>query len=149
VATEKSPVIVQIREYLLDIFAYRDDAHLSAARPYFGEAGIVWNAFSSVQNGHAVTAEKIAEAMPFRGYEAEDYAAALQAAVEAGWLEEANVRGAYRATAKGSEMYKQVEKLTDEYFYRPWAKFAPDKLEQLYRLLIQLREQLYGVKKLA
>jgi hypothetical protein len=149
VATDQSPIIVQIREYLMDVFAYHDDAHLSAARPYFTEAGIVWNAFSSVWSGHAVTAEKIAGAMPFRGYEAEDYAAALQAAVEAGWLEETDVRGAYRATAKGRDMHERVEKLTDEYFYRPWAKFVPDKLDQLYDLLTQLREQLHGVKKLA
>ena len=35
VADEHSPLIVQIREYLMDLFAYRDDSHLSAARPHF------------------------------------------------------------------------------------------------------------------
>src|SRR5574342_557614 len=84
VATRNSPVIVQIRECLMDLMAYRDDAHLSAARPYFTEAGIVWSAFGCVRRDHTVTAEKIAEVLAFRGYEVEDYAAALQAAVEIG-----------------------------------------------------------------
>lgn len=149
VATRNSPVLVQIRECLMDLFAYRDDAHLSAARPYFGEAGMVWSAFGSVWSGSAVTAEKIAEALAFRGYEVEDYAAALQAAVEAGWLEPADVPDAYRPTQKGQEMRSQVEALTDEYFYRPWEMFSPGELDELHGLLEQLREQLHGVRKLA
>ena len=32
VATDHDPLIVRSREYLMDLFAYRDDSHLSAAR---------------------------------------------------------------------------------------------------------------------
>jgi len=149
VITRISPVIVQIREQLMDLYAYRDDAHLSAARPYFNEAGIVWNAFSSVNSGKAVTAEKIAEGLSFRSYEESDYAAALQAATEAGWIESADIPDAYRPTRKGREMHEQVEKLTDEYFYRPWEMFSQNELDEFYDLLTQLREQLQGVKKFA
>jgi len=149
VMTRISPVIVQIREHLMDVYAYRDDAHLSAARPYFNEAGIVWNAFSSVNSGMAVNAEKIAEALSFRGYEASHYAAALQAATEAGWVESADLPDTYRSTSKGREMYEQVEKLTDEYFYRPWKVFSQNELDEFYALLTNLREQLQGVKKFA
>ena len=148
VANANSPVIVQIRECLMDLFAYRDDAHLSAARPYFSEAGIVWNAFNSVWSGSAVTAGKIAEALVFRGYAMEDYAAALQAATEAGWVESADAPHTFRPTPKGREMHEQVEKLTNEYFYRPWAMFSQNELDEIYDLLKHLREQLHGVKKL-
>ena len=147
VATSISPVIVQIRECLQYLLAYHDDSHLSAARPYFNEAGIVWSAFGQVRKDQTVTAEKIAEALDFRGYEAEHYTAALLAAVEAGWLEKADVPGTYRPTAKGQDMYQQVEKLTDEYFYRPWAIFSQNELDEIYDLLEKLREQLHGVKK--
>ena len=147
VATRTSPVTVQIRECLMDLVAYHDDAHLSAARPYFNEAGIVWSAFGGVWRDRTVTAEQIAEALTFRGYEAEHYAAALLAAVEAGWLEKTNIPGNYRPTSKGQAMHDQVETLTDEYFYRPWGTFSQSELDELYGLLEKLREQLHAVKK--
>lgn len=149
VATRNSPVIVQIRESLMDLLAFHDDAHLSAARPYFSEAGIVWSAFGCVRRDHTMTAEKIAEALAFRGYDAEHYAAALQAAVQAGWLESNDLPGTYRPTSKGQDMHAQVDKLTDEYFFRPWAVLSQNELDELYGLLEKLREQLHGVKKMA
>lgn len=149
VATRNSPVIVQIRESLMDLLAFHDDAHLSAARPYFSEAGIVWSAFGCVRRDHTMTAEKIAEVLAFRGYDAEHYAAALQAAVQAGWLESNDLPGTYRPTSKGQDMHAQVDKLTDEYFFRPWAVLSQNELDELYGLLEKLREQLHGVKKMA
>jgi hypothetical protein len=147
VADRESPTMVQIRECLMDIFAYRDDAHLSAARPHFNQGGIVWSALGAVWSGDAVTAEKIAELMPFRGYEIKDYAAALQAAVQVGWVEEAEAAGTYRPTPKGRELREQVEKLTDEYFYFPWTVFSLGELDELSNLLTALREQLHAFKK--
>ncbi len=149
VATGNSPAVVQIRECLMDLFAYRDDSHLSAARPYFNQAGIVWIAFGSVCNGKTVTAEKIAEATPFRGYETSDYAAALQAGVEVGWLEETEPKGAFKPTQIGKDMHDRVEKLTNEHFYRPWTTFSQTELDELYGLLLKLREQLHGFRKTA
>jgi len=146
-ATRHSPHVIQIRECLMDLYAYRDDSHLAAARPYFNEAGIVWSAFICVCNGQGMTAEKIAETQSFRGYEAEDYAPALEAAVDAGWIEATQTRGEYRPTDKGKEMREQVEKLTDEYFYRPWAMLSTSALDEFHDLLLKLRDQLHGFRK--
>jgi len=147
VANRNSPVLVQIRECLMDVFAYHDDAHLSAARPHFNQAGIVWSVLGAVATGSAVTAEKMAKNLSFRGYETDDYEVALKAAVEIGWLETADTPETFRPTAKGREIREQVEKLTDEYFYRPWATFSPDQLDELYQLLSKFREQLHAYKK--
>jgi hypothetical protein len=147
VATRNSPVIVQIRECLMDLFAYHDDAHLSAARPHFNQAGIVWSVLGAAATGNAVTAEQMAETMEFRGYEIDEYEVAIKAAIEIGWLEVADVPGAFRPAQKGKELREQVEKLTDEYFYRPWAMFSPNDLDELYNLLLKLRDQLHGFKK--
>ncbi|HKY56020.1 MAG TPA: hypothetical protein VJM08_17020, partial [Anaerolineales bacterium] len=54
VADTDSPWLPQIREYLMDLFAYRDDSHLSAAHPHFGGAGIVWSVLGSIWSGDAV-----------------------------------------------------------------------------------------------
>jgi hypothetical protein len=147
VATKNSPTIVQIRECLMDIFAYRDDAHLSVARPHFNQAGIVWSVLGAVVTGSAVTAEQMAETLEFRGYETDEYEVAIKAAVEIGWLEVAENTGTFRPTVNGRELREQVDKLTDEYFYHPWATLSPDELDELYNLLTKLREQLHGFKR--
>jgi DNA-binding PadR family transcriptional regulator len=147
VANRNSPVLVKIREYLMDLFAYRDDAHLAAARPHFNQAGIVWNVLGAVWSGTAVTAARMAETMAFRGYEAGDYEVALQAAREIGWLEEADPPGAFRLTEKGRELREQVESQIDDYFYKPWSVLTQGELDELYDLLTKLRDQLRELRK--
>jgi hypothetical protein len=147
VARRTSPVLVKIREYLMDVFAYRDDSHLAAARPHFNQAGIVWNALGAVWSGSAITAARMAEAMAFRGYEASDYEVALQAAKEIGWLEAAEAPGAFRLTEKGRELREQVEFQTDDYFYKPWSVLTQGELDELYDLLTKLRDQLRELRK--
>jgi hypothetical protein len=146
VADKASPWLVQVREYLMDLFAYRDDSHLSAARPHFNRAGIVWSVLGSLWTGAALTAEQMAERQAFRGYEVDDYRVAIQAAVGVGWAEQADVPGKFRPTQMGRELRQQVEQLTDEYFYRPWSVFTQAELDELYDLLAKLREELdvYG-----
>jgi helix-turn-helix protein len=147
VATKNSPVIVQIRECLMDIFAYHDDAHLSAARPHFNQAGIVWSVLGAISTGSAVTAEQMAETMSFRGYDTYEYEAAIKAGIEVGWLEAVEMTGTFRPTQKGRELREQVERLTDEYFYCPWVMFSQAELDEFYHLLWKLREQLHEFKK--
>jgi hypothetical protein len=147
VAGKDSSWLPQIREYLMDVFAYRDDSHLSASHPHFGRAGIVWSVLGSVWSRDAVTAEQMTEAMAFRGYEVDDYEVAIQAAIEIEWIESADVFGAFRPTQKGRELREQVEQLTNEYFYGPWSVMEDDQLNELYDLLMKLREQLHTYKK--
>lgn len=147
VADEISPRIVQIREYLMDLFAYRDDCHLSAARPHFNKAGIVWSVLGSLWTGEAVTAKQMAERMAFRGYEVDDYDVALEATVGVGWAEAADVAGSFRPTEKGKELREQAEQLTNAYFYRPWSVFTQPELDELYGLLTRLNNQLKEYRK--
>ena len=148
VAEKDSLPIVQIREYLMDIFAYRDDSHLSASRPHFNDAGIVWTVLGSLVGGKDVAADQIAEKMEFRGYEAHEYQVALQAAVEVGWAEETEALGAFRPTPAGREIREKAERQTDEYFYRPWSLMTEAELDELYDLLTKLHDQLIAFKKL-
>lgn len=148
VADKESAPIAQIREYLMDIYAYRDDSHLAAARPHFNEAGIVWLVLGLLVGGEDVTAQQIAEKLEFRGYEPFDYQIALDAVVEVGWAELTNIPGTYRPTAKGREIREQVERLTDEYFYRPWSVLMASELDEFYTQLTKLHDQLIAFKKM-
>ena len=146
VADEYSPLLVQIREYLMDLFAYRDDAHLSAARPLFNQAGIIWLVLGSLGTGAAVNAEQMAEQMAFRGYEAADYDIAIQAAAELGWAEAAQRPDIFRLTDQGRELRARAEQLTNEYFFAPWSVLTREEVDELYGLLSKLRDALnsYG-----
>lgn len=147
VADKGSPLLVQVREYLMDLFAYRDDSHLSAARPHFNQAGIVWSVLGSLWTGVAVTAEQMAERVTFRGYEINDYKVAIEAAVGVGWAEEADVSGKFRPTQMGRELREQAEQLTNEYFYRPWSVLTQEELDKLHDLLTKVRDQLNAYRK--
>lgn len=146
VANDTSASIVRIREYMMDLFAYRDDSHLSAAHPYFGQAGIAWSVLGSIWNGDAVTARQMAETMAFRGYDVSDYEVAIQAAVEIGWIEAGDTPDKFRPTQKGRELREKVEGLTNEYFYRPWSVLTQAELDELYDLLTKLHEELMAFK---
>jgi hypothetical protein len=139
---EYSPLIVQIREYLLDLLAYRDDAHLAAARPHFNQAGIVWLVLGALGSGEAVNARQMEEKMALRGYEAEDYEIAIQAAAEMGWAEQAEHPGAFRLTEQGKQLRAQAEQLTNQYFYAPWSVLVPAELDALSKLLTKLHDEL-------
>ena len=148
VAGEHDPVLIRIREYLMDLFAYRDDSHLSASRPHFNQAGIVWIVLGALWNQEAVTAKQMAEKMMFRGYELSDYEVALQAAVEVGWAEADDRPGTFRLSQQGIELREQVEHLTNEYFYTPWSVFVQTEINELYDLLTKLRAELKVYRKL-
>jgi hypothetical protein len=85
--------------------------------------------------------------MAFRGYEVDDYEIAVQAAVEIGWVESADVPFAFRPTDKGHDLREQVDQLTNEYFFHPWSTLDQDKLDEMYNLLTKLRDQLRDLSK--
>src|SRR5215216_5911263 len=146
-ADKNSPVTIQIREYLMDLFAYRDDSHISASHPHFGQAGIVWSVLGSLWKNDTVTAEKLAESMSFRGYEASNYEVALEAAAQIGWAEPTTIPGAFCITQQGHDLRERAEQLTNQYFYAPWSVMTTDELDELYALLMKLREQLNSFRK--
>ena len=147
VASEHDPVIVRIREYLMDLFAYRDDSHLSASLPHFNQAGIVWIALGALWNKDAVTARQMAEKMTFRGYEISDYEVAIQAAVEVGWVEADDGPSPFRLSRQGIELREQTEHLTNEYFYTPWSVLLQAEMDELYDLLTKLHDELNVYRK--
>ena len=147
VADERDPVIVRIREHLMDLFAYRDDSHLSASRPHFNQAGIIWLALGALWKEEAFTARQMAEKMPFRGYDVSDYEVALQAALEIGWAALGDRPEAYRLSRQGQDLREQAEHLTNRYFYAPWSVLMQNELDELHDLLMKLRGGLNAYKK--
>lgn len=138
-ADETSPLLAQIREALMDLFAYRDDAHMSAWHGY-PVSGIAWSAFGMIWSNTAFTPEEIAAHAWFRGYEADDYRRALDELRGRGWINEAG-----QVTPVGKKLRDSVEQLTDAYFYSPWLVLGESQVQELRVRLIELRNHLANV----
>lgn len=136
VADEASPLLARIREALMDLFAYRDDAHRAAWRDY-PVSGIAWSAFGMIRSETPLSPEEMAEQAWFRGYAAEDYARALGELRGRGWIDEHA-----RLTPIGRKLRDAAEHLTDAYFYAPWLVLSDDEVQELRVRLLELRSQL-------
>jgi hypothetical protein len=47
----------------------------------------------------------------------------------------------------GKGLREQAEQLTNEYFYAPWSVLTPDERNELYDLLLKLRDELNAYRK--
>ena len=146
VAGDDAPLLGQVRERALDLFGYRDDAHIEAWRLHadpatdFATEGARWNAFTHVWSGEARDAAAIARAAAFRGYDAAFYAQALAALEARGWL--ASDGGTYRTTEAGRALRDAIERQSDDWFYAPWSVLDEAELTGLRDLVERLLEAL-------
>lgn len=132
-----APELVRVRRRLLDMFAYRDDVHVAAWKPY-EENGQIWEVLTLVWRDEAGTAAELAEKLPFRGYDEDSYAAALGELAERGWI--ALEDGKYVSTEKGKKLRQEAEDATDRYFDAPWTVLSEAETTELKGLLKKLAE---------
>ncbi|MDX1413807.1 MAG: hypothetical protein R3293_06425 [Candidatus Promineifilaceae bacterium] len=146
-----APPAVKIFQFTADFNAFRDDAHMAAWGP-LGVDGRTWEAFSFLLTQSANSAAALFDQLAYRGYSQEDYAAALQNLAERGWLtvkqQQANsYETTYQVTTAGREVHKQIEALTDEYFFNPWQTLSQEELEDLIQLMEQARDALQAMSR--
>ncbi|MBI9051087.1 MAG: hypothetical protein JEZ00_16820 [Anaerolineaceae bacterium] len=130
--------IVKIDQYLSDLTAYRDDAHLASWQQY-GVSGHAWDILGIVWQGKAAT---IAELLPInekRQWSEVETMAAIAELVKQSWLE----KGAgLSLTQKGRSIREEAESLTDQYFFAPWSILSDQEMNRLGELLTTLAETL-------
>ena len=144
VPVEDRGPLPRVREYAMNLFGYRDDSHRAAWDGRPGD-GRVWNACTFVWSGEARTASEIASQAAFRGYVEADYERALRELVALGWIEAAEDAATYRMTVEGRSQRDEIERLTDEYFYAPWAVLSDAEVERLSTIAERLLERLASV----
>jgi DNA-binding MarR family transcriptional regulator len=137
-----APVMHRLDQYLSDLLAYRDDAHLAAWQRH-AISGQAWEAFSVIWRSPAMTLDELSEKLARRGYTEEDYEQALRQLEALGWIEED--KGGYWTTPEGDAVRDEVEALTGRYFYTPWVCLDESETAALRELLIRLREALPAV----
>jgi DNA-binding MarR family transcriptional regulator len=124
---------------LLDLLYFRDDAHIAAWQPY-DISGHTWEAFTYVWRGDATLAAELAEQLPYRNYDEQAYASALQDLASRGWIVAED--GRYAVTDEGQALRQEAEEATDRYFDAPWAALEQAEMEQLKDLLGRLAQAL-------
>ncbi|HEX7975863.1 MAG TPA: hypothetical protein VF498_15745 [Anaerolineales bacterium] len=130
-------VLVRIDQYLTDLAAYRDDAHLASWQP-FQINGQVWEALTLLWRSEATNLDELYQKLQGRGYSQASYNQALRELVNRGWAAEVN--GKYRLTLEGQELRQTAEQTTDRYFYAPWVCLDEADEAELRSLLVQLAE---------
>jgi hypothetical protein len=130
-----APSLAQIVENLADLYAFRDDCHLSAWQKYEVD-GRIWETFTLLWRHGQQTCSQIAEQLNVRGYTPSDYNNALCHLQQRGWVVEQN--NSYQLTAPGQRLRDEAERLTDATFFAPWSCLRGDELNCLYDLLVGL-----------
>jgi hypothetical protein len=132
-------------DQIYDLWAYRDDSHLAAWRPYRPVSARTWETFTHVWNGKGTSLAMMVEKLQKqdgRGFTAEEYQASLDELVTRGWLEAADEEGHYRPSAAGQQLRDKAERLTNDFFYVPWSCLGETETADLRNLLTQLWDRL-------
>ncbi len=132
-----APLMVQVRRSMLDLFAFRDDVHVAAWKPY-DVAGHVWEAFTHVWRDEAGTAAELVEKLSYRHFDEAAYAVALKDLASRGWI--ADVDGRWVATQAGKRLRQEAEDVTNHLYDVAWTALREAEVEELRALLNQLAE---------
>lgn len=135
--------ILKISQYLTDLSAWRDDAHLGAWQHHNIE-GIEWESFTFIWQGERTTATAICELRgENRGYTIEDYATAITALAKRGWVEnDPATPDAYRVTEQGRTIREEAETATVQNYFAPFETLKNSEQAALWESLVQLRDAL-------
>jgi len=128
----EAPVMELLDQYLSDLSAYRDDAHLASWR-HHGVSGQVWETLTMVWRHEVKTLDELCVRLQRRGFAREDYALALQELVERGWLAQDGEN--YSVTARGDALRTEAEEATNRYFYAAWDCLTEAEIADLRDLL--------------
>jgi hypothetical protein len=138
-----APAMVRIDQYLSDLDAYRDDAHLAAWQPH-GVSGQAWEALTLLWRGDATTADELHARLLRRGHAREAYTEALQELAMRDWA--IGEGETYRLTGRGSSVREEAETVTNRYFFAAWACLSEAELVELRDLLTSFRDGLYRLR---
>ena len=136
---DAAAALVRIEQYISDLAAYRDDAHLAAWQPN-GLSGAAWEALTLLWRGEARTLDDLCRKLERRGQSRDNYAEAANDLVQRSLVAEDT--GVFAVTKQGQKTRQNAEALTDRYFYAPWKRLKPAEADELRALLAKLRDGL-------
>lgn len=133
-----SAFTAKIDQYLSDLSAFRDDAHLESWQ-HHGVSGHAWDVLSTVWSEGTCTLEDICNKLTRRQWKKVETEEAVDEVINRGWMtSDSNLS----LTDQGVEIREEAEILTDTYFYDAWDEVSENDLESLTELLPHLNDHL-------
>ena len=133
----KAPMMARVDQFLDELRAYRDDAHLAAWHGY-EENGHAWDILTYLWVEKQAVLGIINQALSRRGNSMDDTLSAVSELVRKGWV---NREGdALHITPFGREIRRTAEATTDRYFFMPLKSFSVTDLEQAVELIDDYRK---------
>lgn len=133
-------MMVRIEQFLTELTAFRDDAHLAAWRSY-EISGHTWDALTLLWVEKSLHIEEINAKLKRRGNTLEQTNAAISQLSKKGWvvLSEENIA---QISPFGTEIRQIAEETTNRYYYIPFKCFSDAEVKQTIDLLTQFRRSL-------
>ena len=119
-----TPALGRIRALLTALTVQRGAAH-SLAWGSLDVPGHAWNAFTLIRRGQARSAREVAAVQSWRGYDADEYAAAIADLVSRGWLEPEKTTGRFRVTPAPALSRRRSVRMPQLYESITYEKDAP------------------------
>lgn len=140
---DEAPIDVysaKVDQYLSDLAAFRDDAHLASWKSY-NVSGHAWDILTLVWKDGPMSIDKVSDQLSRRRWSKAETEKAAEELRNRGWIEgSANLSIA----EKGKYIREESEALTNIYFFSPWSAVADRDLGTISKLLPQLADLLLG-----
>lgn len=125
-----------VYESIWQLNAFRDYCHHAAWKP-FDISGHTWELLSYMWSKHVKTPAQMAKINDLHGYDETAYQLAMDDLVKRGWVHQVNDH--YQLTVSGKAVRTQVEKTTNEYFYRTFSDLNSNQITDMHRLILQTK----------
>jgi len=134
-----SPMMVRIDQFLSELVAFHEDAHLAAWRDYDCD-GHAWDILTLLWIEREGSVEGINRALQRRGHSIAHTSAAIDHLIHKEWIKKSNHR--VQITPLGNELRHAAELATERFFLEPFRNFSGVELEQTLELVKQHRRGL-------
>lgn len=135
----KAPMVARIDQFLSELLAFRDDAHLAAWHAYESN-GHAWDILTYLSLNQGGSASSINLALSRRGNSMAQTLDAVDHLVRKGWV--TNTNGALHVTPFGIEVHQTAEETTDRYYLIPFRFFNDEFLSKTVDLVNEYRRGL-------
>lgn len=133
------PPLPYSEQALSCLSAYRDDAHLAAWQSS-GLSAVALEALTYIWREEAHSLDALDQKLSYRGHPSSVYANALIQLRKMELI--AGADHSLRLTAHGRAIRDQIEKTTEDFFFRSWSVLNEDQKTELADLLLKLRDRL-------
>lgn len=133
-------MMVRIEQFLTELTAFRDDAHLAAWRSY-EISGHAWDVLTLLWVEKSLPLEEINTKLKRRGNTPEQTLTAVSQLNKKGWVILSEEKIA-QITPFGIEIRQIAEETTNRYYYIPFKSFSDTDVKQTIDLLTNFRRSL-------